>query len=408
MSCSTGDKTRSASEWPEDRSAPIRIAVLDYFVVPSNPIGGCHRRMLEGLADEHEFTVFAVRFDNPRPDRIRHVRVPAPSRPLALLFVVFHVTAPLVLLAHRLRTGSRYDLVQKVESNLVLGDVTYSQFSHRSYLRRHWKASRPPGIRRPLRWLDHRLHALAEPVAYRRALQVVNPSRGLAEELAGEFPEVAARIRVVPNPVDLAACRPPASFDRERRRKELGFGPEHLVVAFVALGHFERKGLPLLLHAVRALDDPRLRLLVVGGERDLVASYQTRAASMGIDGSTAFVGAQPDVKPFLWAADAFGFPSHYETFGLAVVESAAAALPVLATPLHGVADWLRDGENGVLVEPTSEGVTSGLRRLLDLPPGRVAEMGAAAQRSVASYGVDRFVEGWRRVYDELETERRAR
>lgn len=362
--------------------------------------------MLEGLADEHEFTVFAVRFDNPRPDRIRYVRVLAPSRPQVLLFVVFHITAPLALLVHRLRRR-RFDVVQKVESNLVLGDVTYSQFSHRSYLREQWRLGRPRGIRRPLRWLDHRMHALAEPLAYHRTAQVVNPSRGLADELTGEFPAVAPKILVVPNPVDLEGCRQPESFDRNGFRESLHYRPDDLVVVFVALGHFERKGLPLLLEAVRIVDDPRIRLLVVGGERDLVSSYQVRVASMGLDDRTRFVGSQPDVKPFLWAADAFGFPSYYETFGLAVVEAAAASLPVLATPLHGVSDWLRDGENGVLVEATSEGVTAGFRRLLDLPPGQVVGMGEAARRSVERYGIDQFVEGWRRVYQDLETEPRG-
>ena len=37
-----------------------RIAVLDYNVVPTNPIGGCLWQMLRGLCHEHEFTVFWV------------------------------------------------------------------------------------------------------------------------------------------------------------------------------------------------------------------------------------------------------------------------------------------------------------------------------------------------------------
>ena len=30
-------------------------------------IGGCHRRMIEGVFTEHEFVVFAPQFDNPAP-----------------------------------------------------------------------------------------------------------------------------------------------------------------------------------------------------------------------------------------------------------------------------------------------------------------------------------------------------
>src|SRR5262245_66221895 len=116
----------------------MRIAVFDYRIVPTNPIGGCHLRMLAGLSREHEFTVFAVEFENPDPARIRWVRVPAIKRPMALLYLSFHVLAPLCYLLERIRRGARYDLKQMVESHLSFGDVSYSQFCHRAYLKEQW------------------------------------------------------------------------------------------------------------------------------------------------------------------------------------------------------------------------------------------------------------------------------
>ncbi|HRL14465.1 MAG TPA: hypothetical protein PKX07_21465, partial [Aggregatilineales bacterium] len=74
----------------------MRIAILDYQVVPTNAIGNCDRTILNGLADEHEFVVFALEFDNPRPDRIKFVKIPAVRKPLAALFVTYHLTAPLI------------------------------------------------------------------------------------------------------------------------------------------------------------------------------------------------------------------------------------------------------------------------------------------------------------------------
>src|SRR3954468_19743547 len=109
----------------------MRIAVVDYMVTETSPIGGCHLRMIRGLYQEHDFTVFAVKFDNPAPDRIKWVRVPAPTRPLAALFVMFHILVPLLLWIERLR-GARFDLVQVVESNALGGSVSYAQFCHRA------------------------------------------------------------------------------------------------------------------------------------------------------------------------------------------------------------------------------------------------------------------------------------
>jgi hypothetical protein len=158
-----------------------RIAVLDYNVVPLNPIGGCLWQMLRGLCHEHEFTVFAVEFDNPYPERIRFIRIPAPTRPLALLFLAYHLLAPLYYWAYRLSYRIRFDVVQMVESNLLFGDVSYSHFCHRAYLKLHWQKSRATGLRGALRWLDHWLRAGARPWSFaNRAMRtcIANVRRG--------------------------------------------------------------------------------------------------------------------------------------------------------------------------------------------------------------------------------------
>ena len=85
----------------------MRIAIFDYKITRNNPIGSCHLAMLRALAAEHEFTVFAVEFDNPCPEKIRFIRVPSPTRPLALLFVVYHFMAPLCYWLYRLRGGRK-------------------------------------------------------------------------------------------------------------------------------------------------------------------------------------------------------------------------------------------------------------------------------------------------------------
>ena len=104
--------------------------MFDYRVTRNNPAGGCHLRLLRALSCEHQFTVFSVEFENPSPGRIEWVRIPAPMRPLAFLFVSFHLLAPVYYLLYRLRTRTRFDLVQMVESNLSFGDVCYPLLPH--------------------------------------------------------------------------------------------------------------------------------------------------------------------------------------------------------------------------------------------------------------------------------------
>jgi glycosyltransferase involved in cell wall biosynthesis len=383
----------------------LRIAIFDYTTISNNPTGGCNLRLLRDLSREHEFTVFSLEFENPDPDRIQWVRIPVPKRPLALLFIAFHVVAPLVYFFHRLRRKVRFDLVQFAESNLLIGDVSYAHFCHSAYLNQHWASTKGAGLRRWLRWADHKLHALLEGSTFRRVTHIVVPSRGLASEIVKEFPHAAKKTTVLPNAVDVERLSPDPAFNREDFRREWGFGPGDTVFLFMALGHFERKGLPLLLDALVALHSPETKLLVVGGEPDLISSYQTRIEQSqtrieqsGLKGQVIFAGMQRDVRPFFWASDAFAFPSLYETFSLVTYEAAAAGLPIIAPPLNGVEELIRDGKNGFVIPRTVDGIAAALKRFLAMSTSERAQLGQNAKAAAAGYNQSAFSQRWREFY----------
>jgi glycosyltransferase involved in cell wall biosynthesis len=383
----------------------LRIAIFDYKIIPNNPIGSCHLTMLRALAAEHDFTVFAVEFANPCPEKIKFVRVPSPTRPLALLFLVYHLMAPLCYLLFRLRGGARFDLIQTVESNLSFGDIFYSHFSHGAYLRHHWSRSGAKGLRGWFRWLDHTLHGWMENFVYPRAGQIVVPSRGLSRELTTAFPYIQDKLTVLPNPINVGRLERPADFDRQAFRHNLGFTEQDLVGLFVALGQFERKGLPLLLDAMASPGMEQVKLVVVGGESDLIARYGEETARRQISQRVKFVGMQSDVRPYLWSADVFVFPSLYETFSLVTYEAAASGLPIVVSHLYGVEDLLRDGENGFLIETTAEGVRRGLQQILALDGPARAAMGQRARLAASSCSVENFVDAWRAFYGKLTPQR---
>ncbi len=378
----------------------MRIAIFDYKITHNNPIGSCHLAMLRALAAEHEFTVFAPEFENPDPQKIRWIRVPSPKRPLALLFIVYHFMAPICYLAYRLRGGPRFDLVQALESNLAFGDLLYAHFCHRKYLKQHWSKSGASGLRGAFRWLDHKLHASMESFTYPRARYVVVPSRGLAEELRAEFPYIENKLTVLPNPIHVDRLQMPADFDRQAFRNSLGIEAQQVAALFVALGQFERKGLPFLLEALRAPETGQVKLIVVGGQADLIASYTAELARHQLSHRVQFVGMQADVRPYLWASDVFVFPSLYETFSLVTYEAAASGLPIVVSHLYGVEDLLVDGDNGFLIETSASGVREGLGRLLGLSPAARKAMGARARLAASACSEERFVDAWRTFYRE--------
>lgn len=377
----------------------MRIAIFDYRVTPNNPVGSCHLRMLKGLCQRHEFTVFSVEFENPCAERIRWVRVPAPTRPLALLFVAYHLLAPICYWAYCVRYRVRFDLLQMVESNLSFGDVSNSRFCHRAYLKYHWRESRPSGLRGWFRWMDHWFHSLIEPWIYRRVRMIVAPSKGLQRELEREFPFVGGKIRVISNPVDMEGMVVPQAFDRRAFRRELDLAESDIVFLFVALGHFERKGLPFLLSALQRLQHAPVKLLVVGGEAGALTTWQSRTTQMGLTERVAFLGFQKDIRPYLWAADASVLPSSYETFSFAAIQSLAAGLPLLATRVYGVEEYLKDGVNGIVIDAFSpEAVEAALARFITLSSERRHHLGLEAQRLARGYDIANFLTAWNRFY----------
>jgi glycosyltransferase involved in cell wall biosynthesis len=382
-------------------NGPLRIAIFDYKITRNNPIGSCHLAMLRALAGEHEFTVFAVEFENPCPKKIRFVRVPSPTRPLALLFVVYHFMAPLCYLLYRVRGGAKPDLVQALESNLAFGDLLYSHFCHGMYLKHHWSKSGAKGLRGWFRWLDHQLHAWMENFTYPRARQIVVPSHGLARELKTEFPYIEDRLTVLPNPISLQRLQMPGDFDRQAFRQNLGIEDRDLVGLFVALGQFERKGLPLLLQALGTPEMQRVKLIVVGGEPDLIARYADETTRNQLGNRVKFVGMQSDVRPYLWSSDVFVFPSLYETFSLVTYEAAASGLPIVVSQLYGVEDLLVDGNNGFLIKTSVAGVREGLERVLGLSPDDRHAMGQRARLAASGCSEEHFVDAWRAFYSRL-------
>src|SRR5204863_7210905 len=61
--------------------------------------------------------------------------------------------------------------------------------------------------------------------------------------------------------------------------------------------------------------------------------------------------SEVDKVRLMRSADCLVYPTRYESFGLPPLEAMAARCPVVATDLPVVREMIRDGDNGVLVEP---------------------------------------------------------
>ncbi|MGI4793836.1 MAG: glycosyltransferase family 4 protein [Janthinobacterium lividum] len=185
-------------------------------------------------------------------------------------------------------------------------------------------------------------------------------SERVASELKQYYAVPDSRIAMIPNGVNIERFRADA-VARQEVRAEFGIPVEAPLLLFA--GHeFERKGLAYIVQALAKLD-PEVRLLVVGGGTE--GPYRTMADKAGIKADRlVFAGRRSDMPRLYAAADVFVFPTYYEAFGLVCMEAMAAGLPLFATKVGGIEDYLEDGVNGGFIRRDAEDIADRLRPVL--------------------------------------------
>jgi len=165
------------------------------------------------------------------------------------------------------------------------------------------------------------------------------------------------------------------------------------------------KGLPLLVrlwpHILATHPDARLVLVGTGGLDMHACEAELRAAvhASGLEGKVIFTGSVPNVHEYLQAADVFAFPTEADAFPSSVIEAMSTALPVVATPVGAIPELLRDGENGLLVQPgDGVGLEQALERVMQNPE-LAARLGRNGRQTVLHrYSAERVTQSYAELF----------
>jgi glycosyltransferase involved in cell wall biosynthesis len=229
-------------------------------------------------------------------------------------------------------------------------------------------------------------------------------SQGVKEYLVEQVGLDPAKVRVVPNGVDLAAmdgARPGKAM-----RQELGLPEDTPLIGLVGRLDHWGKGHKELLEAMAALKEryPVQALIVGGGRRE--AEMRESAAGLGLAGQAHFLGQRRDVPDLLKAMDIFVLPSYSEGVSLALLEAMAAGRPVIATRVGGTPEVVTDGVTGLLIPPRDAAALAGaLERLLS-DPSMAKQLGENARRHVREhYSLDRLGREINTIYEGLVTKK---
>lgn len=201
----------------------------------------------------------------------------------------------------------------------------------------------------------------------RRARAVIAVSRFTAQEVQTLLRVPAERIHVVYHGVEPRFHPlPPAEVERFRREQGL---PERFILF---LGTLEpRKNLLTLVRAFAQLAEPTLHLVLAGARGWFYETLFAEMERLGVQERVHCPGyIAPETQP-LWynAAEVFAYISHYEGFGLPVLEALACGVPTLTSATTALPEVTAGAALAVSPEDL-EAITAGLRRLLDEAPLR--------------------------------------
>ncbi len=192
-----------------------------------------------------------------------------------------------------------------------------------------------------------------------RILCVCPSQRVIAQRLINP-----ARVVVIEN--GIGAPPTPNVAERNRQQLELGISPGCLVVGMV--GRFTlQKGHVHFIAATRqvAARLPDVRFILVGSG-ELKQRIERNIAAAGLQDRFILLGAREDVPDLVPLFDVVVLPSLWEGLPYALLEAMSAGKPVIASSVAGMADVIKNGDNGLLVPPEdSTALADAMLKLLE-------------------------------------------
>jgi glycosyltransferase involved in cell wall biosynthesis len=232
---------------------------------------------------------------------------------------------------------------------------------------------------RPARWLETHINRLPQ--------IILTSSEHAAAVLEQEFQLDSARVRPLPDAVNLSFFRPDCMAPAERAawKQSLGIPPDRPVVVYLGL-LTDYQGIDKLLLAARELRQRQtdVHFLIMGYPG--VGHYAQTATDLGLEGWVTFTGriAYEQAPQYLALGDIATAPKMSDTEGSGkILNYMAMALPTVAFDVPVSREFL--GELGVYAQPGDfMSLADAIQSLLDDPP-RARALGQSARQHVAEH-----------------------
>ncbi len=208
-------------------------------------------------------------------------------------------------------------------------------------------------------------------------------------------------VEVVPNGVDANRFNIELS-STERLEIRQKFGLESGDIVLVTTSRLVKKnGVGDVIESLAHLEK-KVKFLILG-EGDLKEELQNLATKVGVSDRVIFAGnvSQEILPKYLKAADIFIRSSLSEGFGISFIEAMAARIPVIATAVGGITDFLVDGETGYFCKPGDPAnIATTIMRVMSMDDkNRVVEN--AYKMVLEKYDWERIVPRIKKIFENI-------
>jgi len=162
------------------------------------------------------------------------------------------------------------------------------------------------------------------------------------------------RAEIIPNGVDVKRFEP--TISRLPHTETILITTSRLV---------EKNGVGDIIESLKFLPDSVILQVIGIGPLEQQLKLQVR--NLKLENRVKFLGLinQEEIPKYLHEADIFIRPSLSEGQGISFIEAMAAGLPVIATPVGGIVDFLKDGETGLFCEVRNpKSIADAVKRLI--------------------------------------------
>lgn len=156
------------------------------------------------------------------------------------------------------------------------------------------------------------------------------------------------------------------TINRDEYREKLGFNKTDIVL--LSIGELsKRKNQLVVLQAIKQIKNSNIVFAICGRAIHGEGTYEElNQYAKENNVNLKFLGFRHDIAEICHCADIGILTSTREGLGLAGIEMLASGLPLVTSNVHGIKDYMIDGETGFMYNPYDYcGIAHGITKLLD-------------------------------------------